>query len=347
MAWQGHSRGAPSSPDLSQISPRGDTLPLIRRLWRDWMRPHRRTLGGVLVLVALVAGATGLYPVLIKAAFDAFTAKDRQAILLAPLFVIVVTSVKGFSLLALTVLTNRVVTRIEADMQSALFGHLIDADLAQVSRESPAALTQRFTTDFLFIKEALTRLSTVFLREVTTIIALIAAMLWIDPLGTLVAAVTVPFIAWPIGRIGKKLRRVAVSTPRIQGSLIEEDEIERITEFWRKQGEPQTARTCSGVEAGGGQVRVLLRPRRRRPARRSDGHGRADGHRLHVDAPAAPVSRRHPRGAPIDMMERRGVISGYEGSKARQVLISEADLPRVLAGLSEPATASAAADPGA
>ena len=35
----------------------------------------------------------------------------------------------------------------------------------------------------------------------------------------------------------------------------------------------------------------------------------------------------------IDMMERRGVISGYEGSKARQVLITEADLPRVLEAL--------------
>ncbi|MGB0890335.1 MAG: DNA translocase FtsK, partial [Solirubrobacterales bacterium] len=35
----------------------------------------------------------------------------------------------------------------------------------------------------------------------------------------------------------------------------------------------------------------------------------------------------------IDMMERRAVISGYEGSKARQVLITEADLPRVLAML--------------
>ena len=32
----------------------------------------------------------------------------------------------------------------------------------------------------------------------------------------------------------------------------------------------------------------------------------------------------------IDMLERRGVISGYEGSKPRQVLISEAELPRVL-----------------
>jgi ATP-binding cassette, subfamily B, bacterial MsbA len=54
----------------------GDTLPLIRRLWRDWMRPHARALAVVLLLVGLVAGATGLYPVLIKAAFDAFAARD-------------------------------------------------------------------------------------------------------------------------------------------------------------------------------------------------------------------------------------------------------------------------------
>ena len=32
----------------------------------------------------------------------------------------------------------------------------------------------------------------------------------------------------------------------------------------------------------------------------------------------------------IDMLERRGVISGYEGSKPRQVLITQADLSRVL-----------------
>jgi S-DNA-T family DNA segregation ATPase FtsK/SpoIIIE len=40
------------------------------------------------------------------------------------------------------------------------------------------------------------------------------------------------------------------------------------------------------------------------------------------------------------MLERRGVISGYEGSKPRQVLVSEADLPRVLASLGEPTTVS-------
>jgi S-DNA-T family DNA segregation ATPase FtsK/SpoIIIE len=43
----------------------------------------------------------------------------------------------------------------------------------------------------------------------------------------------------------------------------------------------------------------------------------------------------------IDMLERRGIISGYEGSKPRQVLISEGDVPRILAHLAEAESASA------
>jgi DNA segregation ATPase FtsK/SpoIIIE, S-DNA-T family len=35
------------------------------------------------------------------------------------------------------------------------------------------------------------------------------------------------------------------------------------------------------------------------------------------------------------MLERRGIISGYEGSKPRRVLVSEGDLDRVLQSLRE------------
>ena len=35
----------------------------------------------------------------------------------------------------------------------------------------------------------------------------------------------------------------------------------------------------------------------------------------------------------IDMLERRGIISGYEGSKPRQVLVSASELPRLLDSL--------------
>lgn len=204
---------------LQRLFHRSDTLPLVWRLWQDWIKPHRATLALVLLLIGVVAGSTGLYPVLIGKAYDAFAARDADAIFLAPFFVIAVTSVKGMALYAQTILTNRVVTRIEADMQSALYAKLIDADLAQVGRESPAALTQRFTTDFTYIKEALTRLSTVFLREIATIIALVGAMLWIDPVMTLVAAIIAPFAARPVARIGQKLRRVSTSTQERVGAM--------------------------------------------------------------------------------------------------------------------------------
>ncbi|GJD75852.1 ABC transporter ATP-binding protein [Methylobacterium goesingense] len=205
--------------------PKTDILPLLARVWRIWLRPHRATLAVVLVLIAIVGAATGLYPTLIKLAFDAFDKKDLAALAYAPIIVIAITSIRGFALFGQTVLTNRVVTRVEADMQAALYGHLIDSDLAQLGRESPAAFTQRFTTDFAFIKEALTRISTVLLRDIAMLIALVAALLWMDPVLTLVAGVVVPFVAGPIGRVGKKLRRVSTSTQERMGltaSLITE-----------------------------------------------------------------------------------------------------------------------------
>ena len=48
----------------------------------------------------------------------------------------------------------------------------------------------------------------------------------------------------------------------------------------------------------------------------------------------------------IDMLERRGIISGYEGSKPRTVLITEADVPRILSHLAE-AAGGPAVDPPA
>ena len=44
------------------------------------------------------------------------------------------------------------------------------------------------------------------------------------------------------------------------------------------------------------------------------------------------------------MLERRGVISGYEGSKARKVLVDESELGRVLAALEEPLPGAAASE---
>jgi ATP-binding cassette, subfamily B, bacterial MsbA len=196
-----------------------DTLPLLRRLWRDWVQPHRGTIALVLACIAVAAAANALYPLLVKGAFDLLDKKDFDTLKWSPLIVILVTSAKGLSMWAQHLLTNRFVTKVEADMQSALYAKLIDADLSQLAQESPASLTQRFTTDFGFIKEALTRLFTVFLRDVAMLIALVAVLLYIDPWSTMVAAVIAPIVVPPITRIGKKLRRVSTATQEQTGAM--------------------------------------------------------------------------------------------------------------------------------
>jgi len=119
---------------------------------------------------------------------------------------------------------------------------------------------------------------------------------------------------------------------RIQGAFITEDEIARITTHWAKQGEPE-------FEA------ELLETREEVPGEGVDDDFDPDSDdlldeaiRLVVQTETASVSMIQRRlrvgytraGRLIDMLERRGVISGYEGSKPRQVLITEADLSRVL-----------------
>ncbi|MGL4323953.1 MAG: ABC transporter ATP-binding protein, partial [Beijerinckiaceae bacterium] len=217
---------------------------VLARLWRESLAVYWPQFLIILALVAVIAAATSLYPVLIKIAFDAFsgqlslTAGAGSGLLsaardfLAGIFgegtsmihviaglVVLVTAAKGFSMLAQMVLTNRVVTQIEAAMRTALFAKLIDADLAQAHRESPASLTQRFTTDFLYIKDALTRIINVVVRDLITAFALIGAMVWIDWKLTLGALVVAPFIGIPIAGVGQKLRHIASAAQRQAGDM--------------------------------------------------------------------------------------------------------------------------------
>jgi S-DNA-T family DNA segregation ATPase FtsK/SpoIIIE len=133
---------------------------------------------------------------------------------------------------------------------------------------------------------------------------------------------------------------------RIQGAFITEEEIERLTDHWRVQGEPELREELlEALETEGeGEGEGDFDPDQ------DDLLGDAIATVVQMGTASTSMLQRRMRvgytraGRLIDMMERRGVISGYEGSKARQVLITEADLPRVLEQLSEPAVAAPSED---
>ncbi len=125
---------------------------------------------------------------------------------------------------------------------------------------------------------------------------------------------------------------------RIQGAYIDEEQIAELTEAWRKQGEPEFhEELLEEVESeDGGQSEEgefhpdedpLLEEAILLVAQMGTASTSMLQRRLRLGYTRA--------GRLIDMMERRGIISGYEGSKPRQVLITESDAPRILSHLNE------------
>jgi len=130
---------------------------------------------------------------------------------------------------------------------------------------------------------------------------------------------------------------------RIQGAYIDEPQIAMLTDFWAAQGEPELREDLlEEVEATEDDA-----------AKGVDGEDGfdpdedpllGDAIELVVEMGTASTSMLQRRlrlgytraGRLIDMLERRGVISGYEGSTPRQVLGNPHDLPRVLASLAAP-----------
>jgi len=118
---------------------------------------------------------------------------------------------------------------------------------------------------------------------------------------------------------------------RLQGAFVSEAEIARLVAHWGRQGEPEFDEALLEVHEGTGD---------QRDDELSPDHDDLLGEaaRIVVQSQTASVSMIQRRlrvgytraGRLIDMLERRGIISGYEGSKPRQVLVSEGELGRML-----------------
>ena len=194
-----------ASPDQPPDEP---TRALLVRLWREHVRHHRGQILLVLLLTALVAGLTALYPVVINRAFSLFAAKDQRILYQIPALVIAITSAKAVAQYGQAVLVQRVVLLVIREVQGRLFKHLSHADLAQIERQAPAQVAARFTTDAAVVREALTR-AVKGVSDALTVIGLVVSMFYLDWVLSLIAALLYPLAAMPIQRLGKRIRRAS------------------------------------------------------------------------------------------------------------------------------------------
>lgn len=194
------------------------------RFFRNWVWPYWPRLLVAMGLMIIVAGATALYPLLIRWIFQVYEARSAAAtsvlgfrvhtadvvFYIAPL-ILAVTLTKGISLYLQTVQTSSIVLRVVRDIQSAMFRHLAEADLARLARDTTGSLISRFVADMTIIRDALLRAINNLVRDLLTVLSLVGTMIWLDWKLALAVLVVYPLIGIPIADLGRRLRKLSAN----------------------------------------------------------------------------------------------------------------------------------------
>jgi subfamily B ATP-binding cassette protein MsbA len=192
-----------------QTKPQGSWL-LLKRLVVEHVRPYlgRLALAGLCMMVA--AGATALLAQAMEPVLDdIFIAGDRTMLIAIPLAVLAITVIKGAATYGQSVLMAWVGQRIIADLQARLFAHLMRLDLAFFHDTASGKLISRLTNDVNAMRNAVSNSLTGLVKDSLTLVFLAAVMLEKDWSLALIACVMFPLAAYPIIRIGRRMRKVS------------------------------------------------------------------------------------------------------------------------------------------
>lgn len=199
--------------------PHLSTAALGRRLWRDWVSKRPGLWVGAMLLSVITAAAAASYAGLVGWTFNLLEQHDPGFFPIAPLVAIGLAALRGISLYFQTLQTNRLALTVMQDLQNAMFTKLVHADFARLQSEPVGSLVSRFTNDISLLRETLVRLANNLLRDTMTVIWAAAWMLYLDWMLTLLVLVVYPLAAFPVIKIGQRLRKTSAQAQSQMGEV--------------------------------------------------------------------------------------------------------------------------------
>ncbi len=189
------------------------TFSLVRRLARDFLRPHALRMLLALAAMGVMAGATAANAWLMEPMLDrVFVEHDHVLLWIIPVAVIVLALAKGIANYWQSVLMTTVGQRVVADIQLSLFARLMRADIAFFHANPTGTLISRFTNDAGMLRSATTTVLAGIGKELVTAGFLVVLMFYQDWRLAIIAFVVFPIAFQPIRRLGRQMRRVSANT---------------------------------------------------------------------------------------------------------------------------------------
>ena len=196
------------------------TMPLLKRIGRQYLAAHMGKMILAIICMMLVAGATASNAWMMQPALDnVFLKKDASMLTIIPLAVLCIGIISAVANYGQVVIMRNVGQRIIADMQIELFSHLMRADLATFHDQASGRLISRFTNDIMMMRNAVSTVLTGIAKDFFTMIFLIALMFH-QSLGlALIAFFVFPVAVLPVLRLGRRMRKISDSTQQQLGAF--------------------------------------------------------------------------------------------------------------------------------
>jgi subfamily B ATP-binding cassette protein MsbA len=189
---------------------------LVKRIIREYIIVHWRTFVISLGLMVLIAGTTSFHAWLIKPALDSvFVKKNTNALIYIPLLVLGVTVIKGFATYYQLLTMNLLTMRITSEMRLRLYSHFIKSDIAKLHSKSSGDMVASIINEISSVVGLITTAMNGFVKQLFTLVALIVVMFNQSLELSLVAFIGFPLAAYPIYRIGKRLRNLSSKNQEI------------------------------------------------------------------------------------------------------------------------------------
>ena len=162
-----------------------------------------------MVCSSIVAAMTSISAYLVKPAVEKiFEQKDTQMLVLIPVVIIVVYTIKGVAAYGSGYLLSYVGQDIIRRLRNRMYSHIQDLPLAFFQREKTGDLMSRITNDVAIISSMFTSAITGSIRDGFTVIGLITVTFFLIPKLAVFTFIVFPIAVYPLFYIGRKIRRV-------------------------------------------------------------------------------------------------------------------------------------------
>ncbi len=172
-------------------------------------RPYRARLTGLLVLIFVSAGLGVVSPFLLREVIDVAIPKhDTQLLSLLVGGMIALSILGGVIGVAQTWISNQVGQRVMHDLRASVYAHLQRMSLAFFTHTRTGEVQSRIANDIGGIDSVVTSTATSIVQNVTTVVAVVVAMILLDWRLAAFSLFLLPFFVWLTRRVGEERRRI-------------------------------------------------------------------------------------------------------------------------------------------